>query len=304
MTFIRSKGSGGSDQPETALRSAAVRDRRAVQRLTRSDSRAHRHLGWIPPLEWLGRDPFLILTRGQRVLAALACPPDEDQRVWLRLFAAAEDRERAEAWDALWPRALDMLRKEEGKIQGVNVLVLQGWLEPILRSSGFEQTAAVVTLDWDAAVAPQPPALPLVEIQPLTERHLDAVYRVDSSCFAPIWRNTRRQLRRALRESALAEVALDGGEVVGYQLSTAGTMAGHLARLAVVPEHRGQGIGKALVAQVLDGFQRLGMVRVTVNTQADNASSLEIYRQFGFVRGEETYPVYDYRLHDEAASVD
>lgn len=286
----------GSEKAKETVRAAAGGDRRAVQRLVRSDPHAHRHLGWIPPLEWLGKETFLILTRGQQVGAALACPPDEDQRVWLRLFAAAEDGERPRAWEKLWPRALDLLQGD-GKIQGVNVLVLQGWLEPILRSSGFEQTAAVVTLDWDAASALEFPKLPLAEIQPLSDQHLEAVYRLDLSCFAPPWRNTRRQLRRALRESALAAVALAGEEVVGYQISTAGTLGGHLARLAVAPEHRGQGIGKALVADVLEGFQRMGMVRVTVNTQADNASSLEIYRQFGFVRGEEKYPVYVYRLH-------
>ena len=274
--------------------------RRSIRRLVRGDPDAHRHLGWIPPLEWLGREPFLALSEGRRLRAVLACPPDEEGRIWLRLFAVDQDVDTWEAWEQLWGAAVKELRDmihDDEDIQAVNVLVLRGWLEGVLRRSGFEQINAVVVLDWDAASGKLPEGIPLVQIRPLVQEDLEDVYRIDSVSFGPVWRHTRNQLRHALQEAEVVTGAVDDeGKLLGYQISTSGTLGGHLARLAVWPETRGRGIGKALVADLLDRFQRRGHVRVTVNTQEDNAASLEIYRQFGFVRQEPAYPVYSFRL--------
>mgnify|MGYP006277828249 CR=1 FL=1 len=280
---------------------AEVRDQRRLQKLVRSDPHVHRHLGWIPPLEWLGRHPFLTLQEHGSLRAALACPPDQDGRAWLRLTAVGESLSRAAAWNELWPEAVDRLQVD-GSASSVQVLVIQRWLEELLVDSGFEQIGTVVVLDWDAAEGGKvPPGLPLVEIRKVDEEMLDPVHRLDRVCFGFTWGNTRRQIARALRESALSTAAVVAGEVVGFQISTAGTLGGHLARLAVDPEHRGQGIGKALVADVLDRFQEHGLIRVTVNTQRDNTASLEIYRQFGFVRQDPTYPVYRFPLEGGGA---
>jgi ribosomal protein S18 acetylase RimI-like enzyme len=83
-------------------------------------------------------------------------------------------------------------------------------------------------------------------------------------------------------------------QLIGYQISTSGPMGGHLARLAVLPAFQGKGIGSALVHEVLEKFEQVGAMRVTVNTQRDNLSSLSVYEKAGFRPTTEIYPVFQY----------
>jgi ribosomal protein S18 acetylase RimI-like enzyme len=39
-----------------------------------------------------------------------------------------------------------------------------------------------------------------------------------------------------------------------------------------------------------------GIVRLSVNTQSDNVSSLSLYKKMGFVRTGEEYPVYTFNV--------
>jgi ribosomal-protein-alanine N-acetyltransferase len=89
--------------------------------------------------------------------------------------------------------------------------------------------------------------------------------------------------------------------MIGYQISTASPMGGHLARLAVRPQYQKNGIGYALVKDALDQFKRRGTLRVTVNTQKDNAVSLSLYLKAGFQSVGEEYPVYQYKINDLVA---
>jgi ribosomal protein S18 acetylase RimI-like enzyme len=56
--------------------------------------------------------------------------------------------------------------------------------------------------------------------------------------------------------------------------------------LAVAPEFRGRGIGKALLDAVSDDARRLGYCKVTLEVRADNAKALELYRRAGFCTSE------------------
>jgi ribosomal protein S18 acetylase RimI-like enzyme len=73
-------------------------------------------------------------------------------------------------------------------------------------------------------------------------------------------------------------------------------MGGHLARLAVRPEYQGNGIGEALVRDMLSQFYRRGAQTVSVNTQKDNRASISLYQKAGFRLTGEEYPLYQISL--------
>ncbi|RJP49979.1 MAG: GNAT family N-acetyltransferase, partial [Anaerolineaceae bacterium] len=78
------------------------------------------------------------------------------------------------------------------------------------------------------------------------------------------------------------------------QISTGNPFGAHLARLGVQPEAQGRGVGAALVNDLI---QRLNIGRngsLSVNTQADNAASLSLYKKLGFVQTGEHFPVLVY----------
>jgi ribosomal protein S18 acetylase RimI-like enzyme len=58
----------------------------------------------------------------------------------------------------------------------------------------------------------------------------------------------------------------------------------YLAELYVVPEHRGQGLGRALLDGVLVDARRRHCTRVELGTSEADAVAVALYERFGFTR--------------------
>ena len=63
---------------------------------------------------------------------------------------------------------------------------------------------------------------------------------------------------------------------------------GAIQNVAVLPEYRRQGIGRAIVQKALQGFQRAGVKRVTLEATSDNLTAVNLYDRIGF----STFRVY------------
>jgi ribosomal protein S18 acetylase RimI-like enzyme len=229
------------------------------------------------------------------VLAALACPPDPPSVAWIRLFAAVQNIPIERAWQALWYEALDELL-HAGEAKWVAALALWPWFAKLLNNQDFSEDTFVVMLQWEGG-----PILPGMKttdlfIRPMNFDDLDEVQAIDEAAFAPIWQNSLPSLEIAYSQALIATVAEVQGRLVGYQTSTATPIGGHLARLAVLPNFQGLGIGYNLVRDLLEQFRRRGAKKVTVNTQKNNPASLSLYRRTGFRLTGEEYPVYLYSL--------
>ena len=57
---------------------------------------------------------------------------------------------------------------------------------------------------------------------------------------------------------------------------------GAIQNVAVLPEYRRRGIGLALVLGALQGFQRAGVQRVTLEATSDNLPAINLYQRIGF----------------------
>ena len=137
-------------------------------------------------------------------------------------------------------------------------------------------------LSWDCVDIPPEPRPSALILRPMNLDDLNAVCRIDQAAFTPLWQNSLDYLELAFRQAAVATVAEIENRMVGYQISTATPIGGHLARLAVLPNIQGQGIGYTLVQDLLNQFYRRGAQKVTVNTQKDNLASLALYRETEF----------------------
>ncbi|MCA8998496.1 MAG: GNAT family N-acetyltransferase [Planctomycetaceae bacterium] len=58
--------------------------------------------------------------------------------------------------------------------------------------------------------------------------------------------------------------------------------AGAIQNVGVVPEHRGFGLGRAILQQSLLGFQQSGIQRISLHVTAENVPALELYQSVGF----------------------
>ena len=87
------------------------------------------------------------------------------------------------------------------------------------------------------------------------------------------------------------------GDAPGLPVTDCGTMQGLAGRrgtgavqnVGITPEHRGLGLGRALVLQGLRGFRDTGMRRVHLEATAENSAAVELYRSIGFRLVKTTY---------------
>jgi ribosomal-protein-alanine N-acetyltransferase len=178
----------------------------------------------------------------------------------------------------------------------VAVIPLHAWFQEVLDQSEFKFTHEVVVLSWKGEKPPRASLTPGVLVRPMKKSDLPDVERIDWAAFAHIWRNSLPCLETAFRQSVVATVAEVSGQLVGYQISTGTTASGHLARLAIHPGFQGQGIGYAIVRDLLERFEQRGMLHVTVNTQHNNVASLALYKKASFHLTGEVYPVYEHLI--------
>jgi ribosomal protein S18 acetylase RimI-like enzyme len=264
-----------------------------VARLLSSAPNRHLHLDWYTTYDFLDESPSLIAFDTDNAVALLACPPDPSGIGWIRYFAVCEGTPTAPLWELLWGQALSL-----GPSAGIvtfSALVTQPWFIPFLEDEGFSQTTEVIFLEWKGNEVHVD--LPLhATLRTMTSDDLEAVADVDKQAFQPLWQHSLKALGAAFQLSAFATVIEVDEEVVAYQMSTSSALGAHLARLAVEPKVQSQGLAKALVTNALRHFQRRGIDRMSVNTQADNESSQVLYKKMGFVLTGQRFPVFTYQL--------
>lgn len=93
---------------------------------------------------------------------------------------------------------------------------------------------------------------------------------------------THESWRAGIADGSLpGYVALVDGELAGYCFGDRDT--GEIAVLALLPAYEGQGIGKALLALMVDAFKGLGFQRLFLNCSPDpQVRSHGFYRHLGW----------------------
>jgi len=280
---------------DLAIRAAHPSDEPRLANLLYFESYVHRHLDWRTPIDWLGAPEYWVAEQGGLISAALACPPDPKNIAWIRLFVRSSSIPGEEAWRILWDTARESMA---GRYEvTVAAIVLHDWFQKLLQTSGFVEHQHIVLLEHNSGSYHDQPTPPGVIIRPMRAEDLPAVTRLDTDAFDLVWRNSLPTLQRAFAQSGPATVAFYDGEMVGYQISTRNSFGVHLARLAVSPTFQGHGLGYAIVQDLLHQMYRMGIFRLTVNTQDDNSASLALYHKIGFMQTGECYPVYMYQIH-------
>ena len=276
----------------TLVRPANLNDYPQVSDLMFFETHLHRHLDWRSPLEWLGAPFYWALEEGKRINAALACPSEITGIAWIRLFVYAGGWSAENAWNILWSTAKYEIARAGGAT--VAAIAMRPWFQNLLAANGFVNRQQIVMLEWHGFASQPWAAREAERIRPMTEADLPQVEMTDQASFDPLWQNPLETLQRAFSQALFATVAEAEQRIVGYQITTGGGHRAHLARLAVHPSGRGRGAGKALLSDLFKVLTHNGISRLTVNTQSDNVTSLNLYQKMGFVRTGEQYPVYTF----------
>ena len=222
-------------------------------------------------------------------MGAMAASIPLNNTCWLRLMAVEDGLPMRRILRTLW----ENLREEliRSGIHTVAVLIVNDWLSPIMSMLDFDLSENIITLRREGRFLPHPRFAPRsIHIAEFTD--LVQMTKVDQSAFHAPWQLNYEDLRQAMRISAHCTVVIENNKVIAYQLSTQYRKNGHLARLAVLPEYQGQGLGGLLLDNLIRRFMKRGVVSITVNTQESNHHSQRLYERYGFKRNGYDLPVW------------
>lgn len=119
-------------------------------------------------------------------------------------------------------------------------------------------------------------------IRPAIERDIDILLPIEHRCFHHD-RLTRLDFHRALKaKSAVLLTAEEGGAVLGYALLRVRGRQAHLESLAVDPDARRMGLGRALLRAAEDACVARGALHVRLEIREDNPAAYALYESLGY----------------------
>ena len=124
-----------------------------------------------------------------------------------------------------------------------------------------------------------------LEIRPFRESDLDAVVRLWRVVFpdAPAHNEPLADIRRKLSvQPELFLVATAGADLVATAMAGFDGHRGWVHYLAVHPERRRGGIGRAIMAAVEAELEAQGCTKLNLQVRASNRQGVEFYRRLGF----------------------
>jgi ribosomal protein S18 acetylase RimI-like enzyme len=69
---------------------------------------------------------------------------------------------------------------------------------------------------------------------------------------------------------------------------------GGIQNIGITPRHRRRGVGSALIAAALTGFQQAGLPRVYLEVTCQNEPAVRLYKQLGFQRTKTLYKAVEF----------
>lgn len=139
----------------------------------------------------------------------------------------------------------------------------------------------------------------------LLDVHAEVKFRsfreeIDSNVFPSLatvagCRRLMREIRRkpGFLPGATWLIASPAGYVATIQGAVDRGAVGAIQNVGVLPEYRGRGLGRALVARSLIGFAEAGLGRVYLEVTAENNEAVRMYRSVGFRRARTLYKTVD-----------
>ncbi len=132
----------------------------------------------------------------------------------------------------------------------------------------------------------------MIEFEDMRAEHAAKIAEIERQSFAQPW--SERQIRELADDPrAIARVRIENGEPVAYYSLYNICGEGYINDLAVAPEHRGRGLGNAIMQDMLYAASLAGMTALTLEVRASNAPARALYEKFGFVAKGERKNFYE-----------
>lgn len=176
--------------------------------------------------------------------------------------------------------------------------------ESFYRHIGFESVQEIIVYELPRLPKNLPESWRL-RFQPVPLAMADDLVRLDHAAFPWLWWNSVAEFDFYARLPGV-ELSIgraDDDSAAAYVGITSYRGWGHLDRIAVAPDHQGQGYGLEALNFAISRLATLGAKRIGLSTQADNSRSRHLYERYGFRRAQShDYMIYGKWLDDPDAA--
>ncbi len=118
------------------------------------------------------------------------------------------------------------------------------------------------------------------EIRLLTKEDIPLVHKIETECFFEPW--SERSLELLCEGDNFGVVALTDGQISAYGGMTCVFPEGAVTNIAVLPEYRRQGLGRAVVRGMLAEAQKRGIRSIFLEVRVSNEGARALYISEGF----------------------
>ena len=121
------------------------------------------------------------------------------------------------------------------------------------------------------------------EIRTMVKSDVPTVYAVECACFRSPW--SKMALYGELRNDvAHYRVLTIDGTIIGYASMWVLFEEAHVMNVAILPDYRRHGYGKALLIDLMECASRLGAHVMTLEVRENNLTAQGLYRDLAFVQ--------------------
>lgn len=117
-------------------------------------------------------------------------------------------------------------------------------------------------------------------VSAVSREHFEEIARLEEICFSEPW--SLDGLLDAYTHGTKFFVCLSGGSVLGYVGISCPADEGYITNIAVFPEHRRKGVGKALLERVFSLAKDMELSFVSLEVRVSNQSAIALYEGLGF----------------------
>ena len=119
-------------------------------------------------------------------------------------------------------------------------------------------------------------------IVPMQQSHIAQITALEKQCFSDPWSETsvRSELSNPLSFWLVAE---EDGKLIGYVGSQSVPPEADVMNLAVAPEWRNKGVGRALMTALIAQLHSRGITALFLEVRVGNTPAQNLYRSLGFV---------------------
>ena len=121
------------------------------------------------------------------------------------------------------------------------------------------------------------------EICDMNFRHIEEVVKIEKLSFNTAWTRSDFISELEVNKTAKYRVLITNEHVVAYGGMWVLLDEAHVTNIAVHPEYRGVGLGKAILKDLINTAAKNGASSMTLEVRKGNNVAINLYKKFGFI---------------------